>query len=203
MALAVLGTVLCWVPLRALSRNGEFAAAVLVGTVCALNAVTVLNSLVWRSDDWARWPSGRGLCDLEVYLLMPLNTAYAAAVFALMRRLARQVRLSSLPVANVTVAPGWRQTRRRARAMLAQAAIIFAVPLVQVGFTWFDLAQRFIVGTLVGCSAVYDNSWPKVLVFDVPPAAFAVAAVPYACEFLPCPPDCPYFLPSFPPCSLT
>ncbi|RYP13530.1 hypothetical protein DL765_006852 [Monosporascus sp. GIB2] len=175
--LATLGTCLCWVPLRLLARNGEFAAVVLTATVCVLNLATVVNSLLWRSDDWRSWPSGRGLCDLEVYLLQPLNTAYAAAVFALVWRLAGQVRpATALP------APAAASRRRalRRRAVLVQALVIFSVPVVQVAFTWFDIAQRFVVATLVGCSAVYDNSWPKVLVFDVPPAAFAVAAVPYA-----------------------
>lgn len=202
VTLAVLGTLLCWAPLRVLARNGEFAAAVLVATVCGLNAITVVNSLLWRSDDWARWPSGRGLCDLEVYLLVPLDTTYAAAVFAVVRRLAAQMRLTAagMPLAANSRASlaagggggggagggmglgGGRAWRERIRAVLAQAAVIFAVPLVQVLFTYFDLAQRFVVGTLVGCSAVYDNSLPKILVFDVPPAAFAIASVPYACK---------------------
>ncbi|RYP87647.1 hypothetical protein DL769_000470 [Monosporascus sp. CRB-8-3] len=175
--LAIIGTWLCWVPLRMMARNGEFAAAVLVATVCILNLTTVVNSLLWRSDDWRSWPSGRGLCDLEVYLLQPLNTAYAAAVFALVRRLAGQVRLATALPAPVAAS---RQRALRRRATMVQALVIFSVPVVQIAFTWFDIAQRFVVATLVGCSAVYDNSWPKVLVFDVPPAVFAVAAVPYA-----------------------
>ncbi|RYP45503.1 hypothetical protein DL768_008170 [Monosporascus sp. mg162] len=175
--LAALGTCLCWVPLRLLARNGEFAAVVLTTTVCILNLTTVVNSLLWRSDDWRSWPSGRGLCDLEVYLLQPLNTAYAAAVFALVRRLAGQVRLATALPAPVAAS---RQRALRRRAVMVQSLVIFSVPVVQVAFTWFDIAQRFVVAALVGCSAVYDNSWPKVLVFDVPPAAFAVAAVPYA-----------------------
>ncbi|KAK7756116.1 hypothetical protein SLS62_001708 [Diatrype stigma] len=188
VTLAVLGTLLCGAPLRVLSRNGEFAAAVLVATVCGLNAITVVNSLLWRGDDWARWPSGRGLCDLEVYLLVPLDTTYAAAVFAVVRRLAAQMRLTAagMPLAASRTSlgggggRGGRAWRERIRGVLGQAAVIFAVPLVQVVFTYFDLAQRFVVGTLVGCSAVYDNSLPKILVFDVPPAAFAIASVPYA-----------------------
>ncbi|EMR63238.1 putative pheromone receptor protein [Eutypa lata UCREL1] len=167
VSLAILGTLLCWVPLRVLGRNGEFAATVLIATVCALNAITVINSLTWRSDDWTQWPSGRGLCDLEVYLLVPLDTMYAAAVFAVVRRLAGQVRLSSGSSSS-----GQQLPPAHSHASLGAATVVV--------FTYFDLAQRFVVGTLVGCSAVYDNSLPKLLVFDVPPAAFAIASVPYA-----------------------
>ncbi|KAJ8105768.1 hypothetical protein ONZ43_g7292 [Nemania bipapillata] len=66
------------------------------------------------------------------------------------------------------------------RRRWAQAAIIFLIPCVQLVFTYFDLAQRYIVGTLIGCSAVYDVSWPKNVVYDAPPAVFAVLSVPYA-----------------------
>ena len=33
---------------------------------------------------------------------------------------------------------------------------------------------------LVGCSATYDSSWPKILLYSSPPALFALGAVPYA-----------------------
>ena len=181
VSLSILGTLLCWVPLRVLVRKGELAAVVLIATVCILNVITVVNSLLWPSDDYVHWLSGRGLCDVEVYLLLPLDTTYAAAVFALVRRLAGQVRVTISPLANANL--GARDMKRlKRRALLAQAAVIFTIPIVQAAFTWFDLAQRFIVGTLVGCSAVYDNSWPKILVFDSPPTVFTLASVVYVCE---------------------
>ena len=187
VSLSVLGTILCWVPFRVLVRKGEFAAVVLIATVCILNVITVINSLVWSSDDYIHWFSGRGLCDIEAYLLVPLETTYAAAVFALVRRLAGQVRIAASPFANKNIAD---QDLKRFRrwALVSQAVVIFAIPVIQVAFTWFDLAQRFIVGTLVGCSAVYDNSWPKILVFDSPPTVFTFASVIYVCKlFISCP----------------
>lgn len=191
VTLAILGTILCWVPLRVLVRKGEFAAVVLIVTVGILNMITVINSLLWSSDDYVHWVSGRGLCDVEVYLTIPLDTTYAAAVFALVRRLAGQVRVSTLPMANANLGTGDLKWIKR-RSLLAQAVVIFIIPILQVAFTWFDLAQRFIVGTLVGCSAVYDNSWPKILVFDSPPTAFTLASVVYVCEYFSF--HFPYFL---------
>ncbi|KAI1500393.1 pheromone A receptor-domain-containing protein [Biscogniauxia marginata] len=172
---AVVGTALSWVPFRLLLRNGELAAVVLIAAVAAMNLITVANSLIWRTDDWTAWWDGAGLCDLEVYAAAPLDTAYAAAIFALMRHLAGQMRAA---VATADGSPEAR--RRRRRKMLVQAAIIFPVPLFQLAFTYFDLAQRYLIVTLIGCSAVFDNSLPTNLVYDIPPAIFAVAAVPYA-----------------------
>ncbi|KAI1073876.1 pheromone A receptor-domain-containing protein [Whalleya microplaca] len=175
--LAVLGTLLCWVPFRQLWRNGHVAAVVLIADVALLNAFTVLNALLWRSDDWDRWYDGAGFCDLEVYAWTPLTTVYSAAIFAIVLHLAQQVKLTR---AAAAAAPTPRERRRRA---WIQAAIIFPVPVVQLVFTWFILARRYEIGTLVGCVAVYDNSWPSNLVYDAPGVVFVLASVPCACEF--------------------
>ncbi|KAK7949728.1 pheromone A receptor-domain-containing protein [Apiospora saccharicola] len=168
---AIIGTLLCWVPFRLLWRNGEFAAIVFIVGVVINNVFTVINSLLWRNDYWGSWWDGQGWCDLQVWLAAPLGTIYAAAIFAIMRHLAQQVGMMRV----TTLSP---QEKRRRN--LIQAIIIFPVPLVQLAFTWFDLGQRYIIGTLVGCSATYDNSWPKILVYIIPPVIFALGSVPYA-----------------------
>ncbi|KAK8114839.1 a-pheromone receptor PreA [Apiospora kogelbergensis] len=168
---AVFGTLLCWVPFRLLLRNGEFAAVVFVVGVVITNLFTIVNSLLWRNDYWDLWYDGTGWCDLQVWLQGPLQTIYAASIFAIMRHLAQQVGLMRV----ATLSP--KEKRRR---NLIQALIIFPMPLVQLAFTWFDLAQRYIIATLVGCTATYDASWPKMLVYTVPPVLFAMGSVPYA-----------------------
>ncbi|KAI1374970.1 pheromone A receptor-domain-containing protein [Hypoxylon crocopeplum] len=168
---AIIGTILCWVPFRLLWRNGDIAAVVLIADVALINLFTVLNSLIWNSDNWDAWWDGAGLCDIEVYLWRPQQTVYAACIFAIIRQLANQVKL----------VPTTRPTRReRTRNALVQAAIIVPIPVFQLIFTWFDLAQRYNIGTLIGCLAMFDNSWPRIVVYDVPNAVFVVASVPFA-----------------------
>ncbi|KAI0190281.1 pheromone A receptor-domain-containing protein [Xylaria flabelliformis] len=168
--LAFASILVSWVPFRLLIRNGEFAAVVFIVDVATMNLITIVNSVIWHDDDWSTWWDGAGLCDIEVYLIAPLQTIYAASIFTIMYHLAQQVKVTGAA----------RGRSERTRRNLIQAAIIFPVPLVQLIFTWFDLAQRYIIGTLIGCSAVYDASWPKILVYDAPPAVFALLAVPYA-----------------------
>ncbi|KAI1187214.1 GPCR fungal pheromone mating factor [Nemania serpens] len=168
--LAMAGTLISWVPLRLLFRNGEFAAVVFIVDVALMNLITILNSLIWNNDDWNNWWDGKGLCDVEVYVSAPLQTVYAASIFTVMYHLSQQVKVSGVG----------HDRRDRTRRNLIQSAIIFPIPLVQLLFTYFDLAQRYIVGTLIGCTAVYDISWPKNLVYDAPPAVFAVLSIPYA-----------------------
>ncbi|KAI1094418.1 pheromone A receptor-domain-containing protein [Rostrohypoxylon terebratum] len=169
--LSIIGTVFCWVPFRLLWRNGDFAAVVLIIDVALMNLFTVLNSLIWNSDNWDKWWLGTGLCDVEVYLWMPLQTIYAGAILAIIRQLAYQVKL--------TRASQLSRSERKVRA-IQQAAIIFPFAGFQLVFTWFDLAQRYNIGTLIGCIASYDNSWPRFIVYDTPPTVFVMACVPYA-----------------------
>ncbi|KAH7038218.1 GPCR fungal pheromone mating factor [Microdochium trichocladiopsis] len=170
--LAFLGTTLCYVPLRLLLRNKQYAAVSLILTIGVMNSFTVLNSSIWPNDQYENWWSGHGLCDIEVYVAAPTQTAYAASIFAIMRRLTSQIKLN-----NVTTVDSQSQARKR---LVEELGIILAVPAFQLLFTHFDLAQRYIIGTLVGCSAVYDRSWPKALVFDTPPAVFALGSMPFA-----------------------
>ncbi|KAI1754235.1 pheromone A receptor-domain-containing protein [Xylaria castorea] len=170
IVLAFASILVSWVPLRLLVRNGEFAAVVFIVDVAMLNLITIVNSVIWHDDDWSTWWDGAGLCDIEVYLTAPLQTIYATSIFTIMYHLAQQVKVTGAA----------RGRSERTRRNWVQAAIIFPVPFVQLIFTWFDLAQRYIIGTLIGCSAVYDASWPKIVVYDAPPAVFALLSVPYA-----------------------
>ncbi|KAI0180195.1 pheromone A receptor-domain-containing protein [Hypoxylon sp. FL1284] len=172
--LAAISTVLCWVPLRLLLRNGDTSAVALLGVTAVLNLFAVINALAWRSDAWDGWWDGAGLCDVEVYLQAPLYTAYAASVFSVVYRLAARLRLR--PASPVAGGP----RRARARAALLQAAVIVPVPVFQLLFTYFGISQRYKVGTLVGCMPVYDVSWPRVLVYEIPNPLFVFASIPYA-----------------------
>ncbi|KAI0131609.1 pheromone A receptor-domain-containing protein [Hypoxylon sp. NC0597] len=169
--LAIIGTILCIVPFRLLWRNGDFAAVVLITVVALMNFFTVLNSLIWNSDNWDNWWKGTGLCDIEVYLWTPLQTIYAGAIFAIIRQLAQQVKLARTSELS---------RKERSRRVLIQAAIIFPIPLIQLLFTWFDLAQRYNIGAVIGCMVVFDNSWPRFIVYDAPSPLFVFASAPFA-----------------------
>ncbi|KAH9906157.1 pheromone A receptor-domain-containing protein [Xylariomycetidae sp. FL2044] len=158
--LATILTLLTWVPFKLLYQNGEFPALVLIADVFVFNLTTVVNALIWHSDDYRLWWDGAGLCDVEVYLRAPMGTVYAASIFTIMYYLAdtlKHMRVNRLD----------RQERRRRNWI--QATIIFPVPIFQLLFTWFDLSQRYNIGTLSGCTPSFDSSWPKTVIIDIPP----------------------------------
>ncbi|KAH6654253.1 pheromone A receptor-domain-containing protein [Truncatella angustata] len=168
---AILGTILCWVPFRLLARNGEFVVVVFIIDVVIANVFTVLNASIWPDDDMAKWWDGTGLCDFQAFITFPLDTLYAACIFAIMRNLAQRLRLKR---ANNLTPP------ERRRRMLVQSLIIFPVPIVQLALMWFVTSNRYAIAPVIGCLGAFDTSWFKVAVLGIPPATFAVATIPYA-----------------------
>ncbi|KAI5864526.1 pheromone A receptor-domain-containing protein [Durotheca rogersii] len=175
---AVLAVALCWVPLRLFWRKRDVAAVALLAALVLLDLLATVNALLWPSDVWDVWWDGAGLCEVEVYLWMPLRTIYAAAIFAIVRDLACKVR--AVPSAALLPSPSRSRGCGCAGRIWVQAAIVFSVPLFQLLFTWFDLTQRYEIGTIVGCMPVFDDSWPRIVVYDLPILVFTLASLPYA-----------------------
>ncbi|OTB20639.1 hypothetical protein K445DRAFT_51844 [Daldinia sp. EC12] len=167
---AIVGTLLCWPPLRALWRHRDIPGATLIIVVGIMNLFAVLNSMIWSNDNWDGWWDGQGFCDVQIYLSMPLKTIYAATIFDTVYELSRKFDLRRAVVLNA------RERRNRA---WKQAAIIFVVPAIQLVMTYFVISQRYKVGTLIGCTAEYDDSWPRILLIDVPIPVYVVLAIPY------------------------
>lgn len=170
---AIVGTIFCWVPYRLLTRNGEFVAVVFIIDVVVMNLFTILNASIWADDNLDSWWDGVGYCDIQVYLLLPMQCLYAACIFTIMRNLAQRLRLRR--VDNLS-------TPERRRRHLIEALIIFPVPIVQIALTWFLLTNRYAIGTVVGCFGLYKESWFKIVVLIFPPAVFSIATIPYACK---------------------
>jgi len=165
--------------MRLLWRNGEFAAATLYVVVTILNVYYFVNALIWPDNNVQSWYAGYGWCDLQVYTIFPLETVYSACIFAVMRNLANRVGLMRATSLNAG---------ERKRRNIIEALIIFPVALLQVLLTYFVLAQRYNVSTLIGCTSAYDPSWPFFVFFELPSPIYTFGAAIYASEFLPQPP---------------
>lgn len=174
--LALVGNIVCLVPLRLLYRNGEFAAVVFILNVMAFNIETVVMSLLWRNNDLESWWPGYGLCDVDAYFHNAGQALYATCMLAIMRNLSHQVGL--LRANPLTV-------KERRRRNLIQALFMFPLPILQLAMTWPITTQRYAVGTLVGCTWVPHTSWPNLVFFILPPVVVAFATAVYAGEFLP------------------
>ncbi|SPN98367.1 uncharacterized protein DNG_01412 [Cephalotrichum gorgonifer] len=166
-----LSNLFMWVPLSLLYRNGELAAVVLIAATMVYNAGTVVNAIVWQTDNVSSWWMGFGYCDVFVYLNYPILTIYTSSVLAIMRNLAAQISLMRADSLNL------HEKRRR---NLVQALIIFPVPILQVAWIYPLSVHRYYVLTLVGCTWWPSRTWPSVVFFCLPQPAFALAAAWYA-----------------------
>lgn len=169
----IIANIICLVPLRLLHKNGEFAATMFMTTVVVKNLITIVNALIWHNDDVANWWPGYGLCDVMPYIQHFVTLLYMTCLLAIVRNLAHQVGLLR---ANPLTA---KEKRRR---NLGQALIMFPFPLLQAILTWFLTSQRYVVGTLVGCSWTGYPTWMYIVFFIIPPLIFALITAGYAGE---------------------
>lgn len=171
VVLGVIANLVCLVPLRLLYRNGEFAAVVFIIVVEIKNIFTIVMALIWRNDNMESWWPGYGLCDIQQHVYNGCAGIYVTCLLAIMRNLAHQVGI--LRANPLTL----REKRRR---NLIQALIIFPLPIVQLTFTWPLAAQRYMVGTLMGCNWVPAPTWPFLVFFIIAELAISVVAAIYA-----------------------
>ncbi|KAG6001775.1 hypothetical protein E4U21_003820 [Claviceps maximensis] len=169
--LAVIANLTCLVPLRLLYKNGEFAAVVFILNLEIKNLDTIVNSLIWRNDNIRSWWPGYGWCDVDAYIQNLSIGLYTTCLLAMVRNLAQQVGLMRANALTV-------QERRRRN--LIQALIIFPFPIIQLAMTWPLTAQRYLIGTLIGCYWNPHPSWPFLLLFVLPPPIFALITTGYA-----------------------
>ncbi|CAM1505352.1 Fc.00g109890.m01.CDS01 [Cosmosporella sp. VM-42] len=169
--LGLLANIVSLIPLRHLYRNGEFAAVVFIVNIEIKNLDIIVNALIWRNDNTESWWPGWGLCDVEPYLRNFMIGLYVTCLLAIMRNLAQQVGLMRANPLTV------REKRRR---NLVQALIMFPLPIVQMAWVWPLTGQRYVVGTLVGCSWVSYPAWPYVVFFVLAPVIVALITAGYA-----------------------
>lgn len=173
--LGIVANICAWVPMRILWKNGEFAASMLCVVTMILNLFYVVNALIWRNDGQHDWFPGYGWCDLQMYTMLPIETFYAACFFTIMRNMATKVGM----MRATTLSANEKRSRN-----IREALIIFPVPLIQAILTYFVLAERYTVSTLIGCGNLYHKSWPYLVFFNIPTPVFTVMAVFYASKWL-------------------
>lgn len=178
VSLALIGNIVCLVPLRLLWRNSELAAVVFIINVELKNFQTILYALIWRNDDMENWWPGYGLCDASAFFHNFSIALFATCMLAIMRNLAHQVGLMRANPLTV------KEKRKR---NVVQALIMFPLPILQLSLTWFLTAQRYAVGTLIGCTWIGYGAWPFLVFFVLTPVIVSLMTCSYASKFRPPP----------------
>jgi pheromone a factor receptor len=162
------------IPFLALSSGSRIniSACSLIIYIFLANLFTLINSLLWPTNDYANWFSGIGLCDIETKLQLPIITGIAAATACLTRELAEALDTKSAKVTS---------TRRdRRNKIIIDSLLCFALPTLQIILHWLVQDVRFFLAVLAGCGASYDASWPTVVIMYIWPVIFSLLSCIYS-----------------------
>ncbi|KAL7927984.1 pheromone A receptor domain-containing protein [Trichoderma austrokoningii] len=168
---AFIANLVCLVPLRLLYRNGELAAVIFILVVEVQNFENIINSLIWHNDDVASWWQGYGFCDVDPHIRNFGIGLFSTCLLAIMRNLAIQI-------GNMRASPLTK--KEKTQRNIVQALIIFPMPLMLVVWTYPLASQRYIIGTLTGCSWSMSHSWPYIIFYVVCPVVTILLTTGYA-----------------------
>lgn len=155
-------------------RNRNVGATSLVAWIIVLLFFTFLNAILWPSDDTRDWPSGRGLCDIEVRIHEASTIALPASFAAVLRGLA-----AVLDTDHASIM----QTKRQRRVNLA-IDLLFCIgaPLLQVVFFELVHFRRYAIVGIAGCTSAVTDNWLSLLLLSIPALLWTVLDAVYAGE---------------------
>ncbi|PBP19916.1 pheromone receptor a [Diplocarpon rosae] len=169
---SVLGLLITYLPLRSFYRVKNIAACSIIFVVNVVNLMTLINTLIWPSDDWTTWWLGYGVCDVEVLLRFPITLALITSLCCLSKGLADALDTEHA-VFNQTKA-------QRRRKVIADVLFCWAVPVMQMALHYVVQAGRYMIAPVFGCADQQDNSWPMLVIFSIWGPLFILLNVYYA-----------------------
>lgn len=153
-------------------RVQNIGACSLIFYITLANFITLVNAIIWPTEDYDSWWNGVGLCDIEVKLRYPLVTGLSCATLCVTRKLAIVLDVDRAEVSQT------RATKRK--AVIVDLAICFTVPILQIALHYIIQINRYYISAIGGCTPSYDNSWPTIIIMYIWPVAFCLLNCYYA-----------------------
>lgn len=169
---AFLGILVVYLPFRSFWQHRNVPAISIVFVTIILNLFTFINAILWPTDDFSTWPSGRGLCDFQGLLRFPITFALAFSLCAMAKGLA-----DCLDTDNPRVCQTAATKRRK---IIVDTLFCWAVPVHQLVLHYVVQNGRYEISPVFGCMDMVDNSWPTVLIIDIWAPIITVATLYYA-----------------------
>lgn len=133
------------------------------------NILNFLNAAIWPHDDVSRWFSGVGYCDIQIKLQAVMQTAFPAALFCILRKLAT--------VLDTRKAKWTTSAARERREFVVDLVICGGLPWLQALFAFVVQPARFFVSGIAGCQTVNDGTWVSALLLLAPRLLWTTACV--------------------------
>lgn len=173
---AALALLVTYLPLRSFYHVKNVAACSIILVLDTVNLLTLINAVIWPSDDWESWWLGYGLCDIEVLLRFPITMALATSLCCLSKSLA-----DALDTEHAVFNQSKAQRRRK---LIGEVLFCWAVPVLQMALHYTVQAGRYMIAPVFGCTDRLDNSWPMIVIIIMWCPIFTLLNVYYASKFL-------------------
>ncbi|KAL5326467.1 hypothetical protein ACEPPN_004152 [Leptodophora sp. 'Broadleaf-Isolate-01'] len=173
---AAIALIITYLPLRSFYRVKNIAACSIMVVIIIINLTAVINGILWPSDDWTKWWTGYGVCDVEVLLRFPITMALATSLCCLSKGLA-----DALDTDRAVFNPSKKQRRRK---MIGDVLFCWLVPVMQMALHYTVQAGRYMIIPVWGCADQLDNSWPMLVIIIGWCPIFQLLTVYYAAQML-------------------
>ncbi|KAJ6107267.1 hypothetical protein N7523_008590 [Penicillium sp. IBT 18751x] len=155
-------------PLILHAKNRNLPATALICWCTILNVFNIINALIWPNDNINAWWDGKGLCDVELKIMVASYVAIPGCLVSMFRGLAMVMDTS-----RATWTPS-KILRWRNRAIdLLFCGIAPTIAMI-THIVWQK--SRFLLYSISGCVNNFDESWVTfMLAFIWPPILCLIA----------------------------
>lgn len=171
--LSILSILVAIPPLILLAKNRNFPASNLIFWSLILNLFNIVNALCWPTDDVDSWWDGKGLCDIEVKIMVAGYVGVPGSLVCIFRSLA-----IVMDTDRATLVPS-RGQRWRNRFM--DTLFCFVAPLIAMITHFIYQKSRYYLYSISGCVNNYDESWVSLVLAYIWPPVLCIIATYYCC----------------------
>ncbi|KAJ5148638.1 hypothetical protein N7448_000216 [Penicillium atrosanguineum] len=163
-------------PLILHAKNRNLPATALICWCTVLNVFNIINALLWPNDNIDAWWDGKGLCDIELKIMVASYVAIPGCLVGMFRGLAMVMDTS-----RATWTPS-KTLRRRNRAINLLFCVIAPIIAMITHIVWQK--SRFLLYSISGCVNNFDESWVSFMLAFIWPPILCLIACYYCCLVL-------------------
>ena len=165
---AFVSVLLSIIPLVLHCKNRNVAASSLILWYILLNIFNIINALIWPTDDIDSWWDGKGLCDIEVKVMIASYVAIPGTLVCIFRTLAQV-----LDTSRANLVPTQSQRWWNHAVVLSFCAI---APVIAMLTHYVYQSNRYILYAIAGCLNNYDRSWVTLVLAWIWPLVICLIA---------------------------
>jgi pheromone a factor receptor len=163
-----------YMPMYDFFRKRNFAMCSMIIAVTVLNFYAMVNSLIWRNDDFDTWFGGEGLCDIEVNSRYMMTTVLLTSMTCFTKNLA--------DVFDSKNTAFMQTTAMKRRKVAIDIVFCWGMAVLQIALHYVVATGRYAIQPIWGCDDDLDHSWPFLVFYWLPFPIFNFFSGYYACK---------------------